>query len=169
MGSGDSIKPLLTDTESVPYVSREIDKTICFYMENIMVQEETLNEPDFGPSASMLQPASMLKSAAMPSTPLPQLALTPVWNDNFQDLRYGDSGGQDGSLPPDLLPILLFGDEDSDDDDMDDDENFDDMDDDFDDDFDDDEDDFDDEDEDYEDEDEDYDYEEDVDYDDFDE
>ena len=110
-----------------------------------MVQDETMNEPDFSPSAAIL----------------PQLALTPVW---------GDSGRQDGSLLPDLLPILLFGDEDGEEeDDMDEDENFDDMDEDFDDDFDDDEDDFDDEDEDYEEEDEDYDYEEDVDYDDFDE
>ena len=113
-----------------------------------MVQEETMNEP------------------AM----LTQLALTPVCSDYSQDLRFGNFGRQDGSLPPDLLPVLMFGDEDGEEEeDMDEDENFDDMDEDFDDDFDDDEDDFDEEDEDYDEEEDDYDYEEDVDYDDFDE
>jgi len=90
-----------------------------------------------------------------------QLALIPL-EDNYAGTSRQDEG----------LPFFLFDDEDSEEDeDMDEDENFDDMDDDFDDDFDDDDDDedFDDEDEDYEDEDEDYDYEEDVDYDDFDE
>jgi len=100
-----------------------------------MVLDETLNEPD-----------SNLRDLS------PQLALSPVWNDNSGDQNEG-------------LPFFLFGDDDADDEDMDDDEDFDDMDDDFEDDFDDDEDDFED---DYEDEDEDYDYEEDVDYDDFD-
>jgi hypothetical protein len=103
-------------------------------------------------------------AASMPEGMLPQLALMPVWNDYSRD-----AGRQDEGLTSEQMSVLLFGDEDGDEEDMDEDENFDDMDDDFDDDFDDDEDDFDDEDEDYEDEDEDYDYEEDVDYDDFDE
>ena len=103
-------------------------------------------------------------------TSLAQLALIPLWDEYSADLRYEAYSRQDEGLPLDLLPIFLFDDEESEEDeDMDEDESFDDMDDDFDDDFDDDEDDFDDEDEDYEDEDEDYDYEEDVDYDDFDE
>ena len=91
----------------------------------------------------------------------PQLALMPLGKDYFY-------GSQDGDFPPYLLPVLLF-DDDEDEDDMGEDEGFDDMDDDFDDDFDDDDDDFDDDDDDYEDEEDDYDYEEDVDYDDFDE
>jgi len=112
-----------------------------------MVFDETMNE-------SGLNPLGSSPSAAM----LPQLALMPICSD------YTLSGQDEG------LPFLVFDDEDSEDDeDMNEDDNFDNMDDDFDDDFDDDEDDFDDEDEDYEDEDEDYDYEEDVDYDDFDE
>ena len=81
----------------------------------------------------------------------PQLALIPIWNDTC---CYRNEG----------LPVFLFDDDDIDEEDMDEDENFDDMDDDFDD----DEDDFDEEDDDYEDGDEDYDYEEDVDYEDFD-
>jgi len=93
-----------------------------------------------------------------PSEFLNQLALMPLVNDSLQT----------NDLLEENLPILLFYNDDSDEDDMGDDENFDDMDDDFDDDFDEDED-YEDEDEDYEDEDEDYDYEEDVDYDDFDE
>ena len=96
---------------------------------------------------------------------LPQLALTPLGVDYSQNLGFEGASRQDEGLPP---SVLLFDDEDGDEDDMDEDESFDDMDEDFDDDFD-DEEDFDEEDEDYEDEDEDYDYEEDVDYDDFDE
>ena len=90
-------------------------------------------------------------------TSSPQLALMPHGNDYSPDYTFEGFGGQD-----ELLPILLFGDDDIDEEDLDEDESFDDMDDDFD-----DEDDF--EDDDYEDEDDDYDYEEDVDYDDFDE
>ena len=117
-------------------------------MEIIMVLNETMNE------------------AAM----LPQLALMPLWNDYPPNPGLEGSGRQDERFPPEVLPVLFFGDGNSEDEDMDDDEGFDDMDDDFDDDFDDDEDEDDfDEDEDYEDEDDDYDYEEDVDYDDFDE
>ena len=102
---------------------------------------------------------------------LPQLALMPLGNDYSATLGFEGSGRQEEGLPSGLLPVLLFDDEDGEEEeDMDEDESFDDMDDDFDDDFD-DEDDFDDDEEDegYEDEDEDYDYEEDVDYDDFDE
>ena len=105
-------------------------------------------------------------------TSLPQLALMPIWDNCSPDLSSETYTRQNEGLPLDSLSILLFDDEDSEEEeeeDMDDDESFNDMDDDFDDDFDDDEEDFDDEDEDYEDEDEDYDYEEDVDYDDFDE
>ena len=80
----------------------------------------------------------------------PELALTPFWNDYTT------------SAQDEVLPFLVFDNDDGEDEDMDDEDNFDDMDDDFD-------DDFEDEDDDYEDEDEDYDYEEDVDYDDFDE
>ena len=99
----------------------------------------------------------------------PQLALMPIWDNYSPDLWSEAYSRQNEGLPLDSLSVLLFDDEDSEEEeDMDDDESFNDMDDDFDDDFDDDED-FDDEDEDYEDEDEDYDYEEDVDYDDFDE
>ena len=94
---------------------------------------------------------------------LPQLALMPLGEDYSRIY-----GRQDEGLPPELLSVLFFDDEDAEEEDMDEDENFDDMDDDFDDDFD-DEDDLDDEDEDYDDEEEDYDYEDDVDYDDFDE
>ena len=112
-------------------------------MENAMILDETLKNPDIGPSDLD-----------------PQLALMPLSNDY-------DHRGLSGEIPADLLPVLLFSDDDEDeDDDMSDEDSFDDMDDDFDDDFD-DEDDY--EDEDYDDEDEDYDYEEDVDYDDFDE
>ena len=113
-------------------------------MENVMVLDETMNEP------------------------LPQLALIPLGYDHSTGPGFEGSGRQDEGLPSDLLPVLFFDDEDGDEEeDMDEDESFDDMEDDFEDDFDDDEDDFDDED--YEDEDEDFDYEEDVDYDDFDE
>ena len=125
-------------------------------MENIMVLDETMNDQvDALPEGVML----------------PQLALIPLWNDYSTDFGFGGSGRQDEGLPSYLLPVLFNDDEDGDEEeeDMDEDESFDDMDEDFDDDFDDDDDDFDDEDEDYEDEDEDYDYEEDVDYDDFDE
>ena len=112
-----------------------------------MVLNETMNEPDS--NQPELNPQAVK---------LPELALMPVWYD------YSPIGQDKG------LPFLFFDDEDSEDDeDMNEDESFDNMDEDFEDDFDDDEDDFDDEDEDYEDEDEDYDYEEDVDYDDFDE
>jgi len=115
-----------------------------------MVLDETMNNPNSGFDVASLPQAAEL----------PQLALMPLGNDYSQDCGWQDEG----------LPFLFFDDEDSDEEeDMDEDENFDDMNDDFDDDFDDDDDDFDDEDEDYEDEDEDYDYEEDVDYDDFDE
>jgi len=107
-------------------------------MENNMVLDETMNVPD----------DSLLNLN-------PQLAPIPIWNDN------AGNGNE-------AHPFFLFDDDDIDEEDMDEDENFDDMDDDFDDDFDDDEDDFEDEEDDYEDEDEDYDYEEDVDYDDFD-
>jgi hypothetical protein len=69
------------------------------------------------------------------------------------------SGGQ-YDLP---YPVLVFDDDDDEDDDMDDEDDFDDMDDDFED------DDFDDDDDDFDDDDDDFDYEEDVDYDDFDE
>jgi len=117
-------------------------------MEYYMVLDETLNNPKPGFEATSLPEAAMSQ----------QLALMPFWNDDFS------TGQQEG------LPFFIFDDEDGEDDeDMNDDESFDDMDDDLDDDFDDDEDDFDSEDDDYEDEDEDYDYEEDVDYDDFDE
>jgi len=118
-------------------------------MENTMVLDEANILPDDSISNSN-----------------PQLALIPICNDTAgADPRFAeDSGCRDEELP-----FFLFDDDDIDEEDMDEDENFDDMDDDFDDDFDDDEDDFDDEDDDYEDEDEDYDYEEDVDYDDFDE
>ena len=123
-------------------------------MENTMVLNETMNEPEFGTVNLSLTDCD--PQAAM----FPQLALMPIGSDY--------SGGQNEGLPADFLPALLFDDDDTEEEDMDEDENFDDMDDDFDDDFD-EEDDFDDEDDDYEDEDEDYDYEEDVDYDDFDE
>jgi hypothetical protein len=117
-------------------------------MEYTMVLDETLNNPKPGFEATPLPEDAMSL----------QLALMPFWNDDFS------SGQQEG------LPFFFFDDEDSEDDEeMNDDESFDDMDDDLEDDFDDDEDDFDNEDDDYEDEDEDYDYEEDVDYDDFDE
>ena len=101
-------------------------------------------------------------------TALPQLSLMPVGGDSSQNHLCEWYERQDGVLRSDLLSVLLFDDDDSDEEDMDEDDSFDDMDDDFDDDFDDDEV-FEDEDEDYEDEDEDYDYEEDVDYDEFDE
>jgi len=100
---------------------------------------------------------------------VPQLALMPIWDDLSLNPGAEDYSRQNEGFPSDLVSVLLFDDEDGDEEeDMDDEESFNDMDDDFDDDFD-DEDDFDEEDEDYEDEDEDYDYEEDVDYDDFDE
>jgi hypothetical protein len=67
------------------------------------------------------------------------------------------------NTPINPLPFFIFGDDEETDDDIDEDDNFDDMEDDFED------DDFDDDDFDDEDEDDDYDYEEDVDYDDFDE
>jgi len=99
---------------------------------------------------------------------LPRLALMPLEND--YSANSGWQRDEREGLPSSLLPVLFFGDEDGEEEgDMDEDESFDDMEEDFEDDFDDDEDDFEDEDEDYEDEDEDYDYEEDVDYDDFDE
>jgi len=123
-------------------------------MENIMVPDETMDNRAAPSTGAEMQP---------------QLALIPVWNDYRSDRDHTGIGRQDEGLGSDLFSIILFDDEDGDEEDMDEDENFDDMDDDFDDDFDDDEDDFDDEDEDYEDEDEDFDYEEDVDYDDFDE
>ena len=111
-------------------------------MENVMVPEETMND----------------QVTSLSSDFGPMLALMPHGNEASAWQNEG-------------LPFLFFGDDDADEEDMDDeDDSFDDMDDDFDDDDDfDEEDDFDDEDEDYEDEDEDYDYEEDVDYDDFDE
>ena len=114
-----------------------------------MVLDGTMNEPD-----------NSFADISQPAAALPQLALTPVWSNDYD-------------WQNEELPLFLFGDDDIEEEDMDDDESFDDMDDDFDDDFDDDEDDFEDEedeDDDYEDEeeDEDYDYEEDVDYDDFD-
>ena len=111
-------------------------------MENSMVPDETMNNPNLGFAETAQTQAAML----------PQLALMPLGEDYSQDC-----GRQDEDLPSDVLSILLFDDEDNEDEDMDD-GGFDDMDDDFD-------DDFDDEDEDYEDEDEDYDYE-DVEYDD---
>ena len=119
-----------------------------------MVLNETMNNHE-----ASLSDADMM---------LPQLALMPIGDDFSLNPRFEGNGRQDEGLTSDLMSILLFDDEDGDEEDMDEDESFDDMDDDFDDDFD-DEDDF--EDEDYEDEDEedDYDYEEDVDYDDFDE
>jgi len=99
---------------------------------------------------------------------VPQLALMPVRDYLSPDLGTEDYSRLNEGFPSDLMSVLLFDDEDGEEEeDMDDDESFNDMDDDFDDDFDDD--DFEDEEEDYEDEDEDYDYEEDVDYDDFDE
>ena len=101
-------------------------------------------------------------------TMLPELALMPVSEDYSLENRAIDAGRQEEDLPQELLSVLLFDDDDNDEEDMDEDDSFDDMDDDFDDDFDDDED-YEDEDEDYEEEDEDYDYEEDVDFDDFDE
>ena len=116
----------------------------------------------------------MVLDETMNCKAVPQLALMPIGDDYPPNLpsvygRLEGSQRQEEGLSPAFMPALLFDDEDSEEDeDMDEDENFDEMDDDFDDDFDDDED-FDDEDEDYEDEDEDYDYEEDVDYDDFDE
>ena len=123
-------------------------------MENDMVLDETMNEPntEFGKIT--------LAQAAME----PRLALMPHGNDYSQEY-----GRQHEDLPSSTLPVFLFDDEDGEDEDMDEDESFDDMDDDFDDDFDDDEDDDFDEEDDYEEEDDDYDYEEDVDYDDFDE
>ena len=114
---------------------------------------------------------SMVLDEAMNNqvTSFPQLALMPIRDNLSLDLGTEDYSRQNEGFPSDLVPVLLFDDEDGEEEeDMDDDESFNDMDDDFDDDFD-DEDDFDEEDEDYEDEDEDYDYEEDVDYDDFDE
>ena len=116
------------------------------------------------PDETMDNNADPLKEAGM----LPQLALMPIGVDYSQSLRFEGADRQDEGLSSDRMSILLFDDEDGDEEDMDEDESFDDMEDDFDDDFDDDED-FEDEDDDYEDEDEDYDYEEDVDYDDFDE
>jgi len=95
----------------------------------------------------------------------PLLSLMPIRDYSPPSLAEG-SGLQGEGLSPDLMSVLLFHDDEAEEEDMDDDENFDDMDDDFDDDFDDEFDD--DEDEDYDDEDEDFDYEEDVDYDDFD-
>ena len=118
-------------------------------MENSMVLDEAMNNQ---------------------ATSFPQLALMPIPDDLSLDLGTEVYSRQHEGFPSDLVSVLLFDDEDGEEEeDMDDDESFNDMDDDFDDDFDDDDDDFDDEDEDYEDEDEDYDYEEDVDYDDFDE
>ena len=110
-----------------------------------MVLDETMHEQDGRP-----------QDPGFSGTGL-ELALMPLWSDY-------SSSGQD-----EVLPFFVFDDDDGEGEEMDDNDNFDDMDDDFDDDFDDDEDDFDDEDDDYEDEDEDFDYEEDVDYDDFDE
>jgi len=127
-------------------------------MENVMDLDETSLQSDFSP-----------RDLNSPSDLGLELALIP-FEDSFSSNLPSASAGI--SRQDEGLPFFLFDDEDSEEDeDMDDDENFDDMDDDFDDDFDDDDDDedFDDEDEDYEDEDEDYDYEEDVDYDDFDE
>jgi len=113
-----------------------------------MVLDETMNNPNPGSETTAMPQATVLQ----------QLALMPLWN----DYSHGDQC--------EGLPFFALDDEDTEDDeDMGEDESFDDMDDDFDDDFEEDEDDFDEEDEDYEDEDEDYDYEEDVDYDDFDE
>ena len=124
-----------------------------------MVLDETMNNPNLGSEVTAMSPDLS-----------PQLALTPLWDD-YSATPCAEAYEQGEGLPPDVMSVLLFDDDDTEEDDMSDDENFDDIDDDFDDDFDDDddEDDFDDEDEDYEDEDEDYDYEEDVDYDDFDE
>jgi len=128
-----------------------------------MVLDEAKNNSNLELAATSLPPANM------PQEYLPQLALMPIWDSNSPDLWSEDYIRQNEGLPSNSLSVLLFDDEDSEEEeDMDDDESFNDMDDDFDDDFDDDED-FDDEDEDYEEEDEDYDYEEDVDYDDFDE
>ena len=111
-----------------------------------MVPDETMNNPNLG----------FAETAQTQGAMLPRLALMPLGESYSQD-----AGRQDEGLPSDLLSVLLFDDEDGEDEDMDDD-GFDDMDDDFD-------DDFDDEDEDYEDE-EDYDdYEDDIEYDDFDE
>ena len=102
-------------------------------------------------------------------TAVPELSLMPVGNDYSKHHRYEWYGRQDRVLHSDVLSVLLFDDDDSDEEDMDEDDSFDDMDDDFDDDFDDDEVfEDEDEDEDYEDEDEDYDYGE-GDYDEFDE
>jgi len=124
-------------------------------MENIMVLDETMNDQVRGlPEATIL----------------PQLALMPLWNDYSTKLGGEGSGRQDEGLPSGFLSVLFSDDEDSEEEeDMDEDENFDDDFDEEDEDFDEEDEDFDDEDEDYEDEDEDYDYEEDVDYDDFDE
>ena len=120
-------------------------------MEIIMVLDETMNN-----------------EAALQEAMLPQLALMP--HDYSPNLRVEGSGSQEKGLSSVPLSVLFFDDEDGEEEeDMDEDESFDDMDDDFDDDDDDFDDDFDDDDDDYEDEDEDYDYEEDVDYDDFDE
>ena len=114
-------------------------------MENSMVPDETMNSPNPG----------YAETASAQEAMVPRLALMPL-GDYSQDFSSQDEG-----LPSDLLSVLLFDDEDGEDEDMDD-ESFDDMDDDFD-------DDFDDEDEGYEDEDEDFDYEDDIEYDDFDE
>jgi hypothetical protein len=89
--------------------------------------------------------------------PSDELMLTPMGGDLFS-AECSDDGF--------VCPFLMF-DDDDEDDDVDEEDNFDDMEDDFEDNFDDD--DFDDDDDDYEDEDDDYDYDEDVDYDDFDE
>jgi len=115
------------------------------------------------PDETTINPKSGLEVTA-----LPLLSLMPVGEDYSQNNRLGWNSRQDEVLHSDVLSVLLFDDDDGDEEDMDEDDSFDDMDDDFDDDFDDDEV-FEDEDEDYEDEDEDYDYEEDVDYDEFDE
>ena len=129
-----------------------------------MVLDETMNNPNLGSEVTAMSPDFSSPDLG------PQLALTPIWDD-YSAASCTEAYGQEEGLPPDIMSVLLFDDDDTEEDDMSEDENFDDIDDDFDDDFDDDddEDDFDDEDEDYEDEDEDYDYEEDVDYDDFDE
>ena len=123
-----------------------------------MVLDETMNDTVMNDHVNALPKAALL----------PQLALMPLGNDYSANPGFGGYGRQDEGLPPGLFPVVLFDDEDGDEEeDMDEDESFDDMDEDFDDDFDDDEDEFDDDD--YEEEDDDYDYEEDVDYDDFDE
>jgi phosphopantothenoylcysteine synthetase/decarboxylase len=155
-------KNQLTDTETLPYVSRVLQHEIVFgtvitasalrtmnhfRMEIIMIPDEPMN------TLEGISPQNTFRSFETP-------ALTPL--DFGQCAETGP-----GALSP---PFLFFGDEDEEDDeDIEEDDAFDDMEDDFDDDFDDEDDDFDDEDDDFEEEDDDFDYEEEVDYDDFDE